>query len=189
MVTVSLRASGGFSGSVGLVASAVDGAGVAIPGWTVTLDKATVDVAADGTATAVATVKIPSDSAEAAGTVKIDTTSTLGPKSLTSAVTVAKQLSVNLTLNGTNCVYPAQMVGTVKVPNGTKLRWVNGDATSAITIHLGGGIAGLSHEQGTTAPGAAYEQTVNAATGTTDWYCHNRNDPKNMLLQAVPAAP
>jgi hypothetical protein len=186
MVTVTLQASGGFSGSVGLTASAVDGGGVAIPGWAVTLDKSTVDIAADGSAMVVATVKIPSDSAVATGTLKVDTTSSVGPASRTSAVTVTKQLTVNLTLNGANCVYPTDMVGTVKVPNGTKIRWVNGDATSNITVHISAGIGGLNHQQGATPPAGVYEQTVAATSGTTDWYCHNRNDPKNMNLQAVP---
>ena len=186
MVTVTLHASGGFSGSVGVTATAVDAGSVAIPGWTVTLDKSTVDIAADGSANVVATVKIPSDSAVATGTLKVDTTSSLGPVSHTAAVNVTKQLTVNLTLNGANCVYPAAMVGTVKVANGTKIRWVNGDAAANLTVHISAGIGGLNHEQGATPPAGVYEQTVSATSGTTDWYCHNRNDPKNMNLQATP---
>jgi hypothetical protein len=186
MVTVTLRASGGFSGPVGITATAVDASSAAIPGWTVTLDKTTVNVAADGTATVVATVQIPSDSAAATGTLKVDTTSSLGPASQTAPVNVAKQLTVNLTLNGTNCVYPTAMVGTIKVANGTKIRWVNGDAAANLTVHISAGIGGLNHEQGATPPAGVYEQTVSATSGTTDWYCHNRNDPKNMNLQAVP---
>ena len=186
MVTVTFHASGGFSGQVGITATAVDASSAAIPGWTVTLDKSTVDVAADGTAIAVATVQIPSDSAVATGTLKVDTTSSLGPTSLTAPVNVAKQLTVNLTLNGANCVYPANMVGTVKVANGTKIRWVNGDAAANITVHISAGIGGLNHQQGATPPAGVYEQTVAATSGTTDWYCHNRNNPNNMNLQAVP---
>jgi len=178
MVTVTLAASGGFSGSVGLVASAVDSAGAAIPGWTVTLDKATVDMAADSTATAVATVKIPSDSAATTGSVKIETTSSLGAiPAATSAVTVAKQLSIKMTLNGADCVYPAATLGTVKVTQGTKIRWVNNSGGN-LTIHINGGIAGLSHQQGATPDGGVFEQTVGAASGTSpDWYCHTKNDP------------
>jgi hypothetical protein len=187
MVTVSLQASGGFSGAVNLAATAVDGAGTAIPGWTVALDKSTVDVAANGAATVVASVKVPSDSVATTGTVKIDATSSLGTTSMTSSVSVAKQLTVNLTLNNGNCVYPAAMVGTVKVSNGTKIRWVNGAAADNITIHITAPqVAGLNHEQGATAPGGAYEQTVAGSTGKTDWYCHNLNNPNNMFLQAVP---
>jgi len=187
MVTVTLAASGGFSGAVTLAASAVDGAGAVLPGWTVTLDRSTVDVAANGTATAVATVKVPSDAVAAQGMVKIDATSSLGATTKMSTVNVAKQLTVNLTLNGTNCVYPAGMVGTVRVAQGTKIRWVNGDTTANITIHVTEPrITGLAHQQGATPPGGAYEETVGAGTGTTDWYCHNRNNPNNMLIQAIP---
>src|ERR1043166_952724 len=130
MVTATVKASGGFAGSVSLVASVVDGAGAALPGWAATLDKSTVDVAKDGTATVVATVKVPSDSAAALGKVQIDATSSLGTSSSASMFNVAKQITVNLTLNGANCVYPTDMAGTLKVANGTKLRWVNGDATN-----------------------------------------------------------
>jgi plastocyanin len=184
MVTVTLTGAGGFSGSVALVASAVDDAGAAITGWTVSLDKSSVDVAANGTATAVATVKIPSDSKVMAGKVKVDATSSLGTTSLTSAVTVAPTLTVNVVRNGQACTYPTDMVGTVSVPSGTTIRWVN-DATSTgnITVHITENkIGGLAHEQGATAPGGVYMQTVTGATGTTDWYCHNLNDPKNMNL-------
>src|SRR6187397_1898618 len=58
MVTVTAQASGGFSGPVTLTAAVVDAGGTAMPGWTISLNNATVDVPLDGTATAVATVKI-----------------------------------------------------------------------------------------------------------------------------------
>ncbi|HET7501992.1 MAG TPA: hypothetical protein VFK02_13340 [Kofleriaceae bacterium] len=189
MVTVSLHASGGLTGPVALTASAVDGAGAALPAWTVTLDASTVELAADGTATAVATLKVPSDSAAMQGTVKVEATSAAATltTSTSSMVTVAKQLTVPLTLDAAgDCVYPKEMVGTVKVQNGTLIRWVN-NAASPVTIHITTPkIDGLTHQQGATAAGGKYEQTVAGTSGTTDWYCHNLNDPKNMLLQAVP---
>jgi hypothetical protein len=174
---------------VTLAPSAVDAAtGNALAGWTVTLDKTTVDVAADGSAMAVATVKIPSDSRAAAGTIRIDATSSLGSSRVESVATVAKQISLAVTLNGTNCVYPTAAVGTVRVLDGTKIRFENHDATQTVIFHIGGGITGLTHQGDTgTAPNSFYEQTVGAAaTGQTNWYCHNRNDPGNMLLQAAP---
>ncbi|HEU4729428.1 MAG TPA: hypothetical protein VFT22_16115, partial [Kofleriaceae bacterium] len=192
MVTVSLHASGGLTGSVALTASAVDGAGAPLAAWTVTLDKATVDLAADGTATAVATLKVPSDSAAVQGTVKVEATGGAGAvtSSASSAVSVAKVLTVPITLDANGkCVYPQSMVGTVKVKNGTLIRWLN-NSQASITIHISeqdpDKIGGLSHEQGATAAGKTYEQTVAATSGSTDWYCHNLNDPKNMRLEAVP---
>lgn len=186
MVTVTLTASGGFSGAVALTATAVDGGGTAVPGWTVTLDKPSVTLTANGTATAVATVKIPSDASAMQGTIKVGATSSLGAMSKESTVNVAKTMTVNVVNNAGTCAYPAAMVGTVKVASGTKVRWVNAGTAGNITVHISGGIGGLNHEQGATAPGAAYEQTVTGTSGTTDWYCHNLNDPKNMNLQATP---
>lgn len=188
MVTLTLQGAGGFSGTVNLTASAVDDTGAAITGWTVALDKASVDVAANGTASVVATLTVPSDSTATAGKIKVDAASSLGTSSITSAVTVAPQMTVNLVRTANTCAYPAGMVGTIKVKTGTTIRWVN-DATSSgnITVHITENkIAGLAHEQGATAPGATYMQTVTGTSGTTDWYCHNLNDPKNMNLTVVP---
>lgn len=187
MVTVTLQASGGFSGEVTLVASAVDGGGAPVPGWAVTLDKPSVTLVANGSATAVATVKIPSDAASMAGTIKVDATSSLGAMSKTSTVNVTKQLTVNVVNNTGTCAYPPNMAGTVKVASGTKIRFVNNGTANNITFHITEGkIAGLAHEQGATAPGSAYEQTVIGTTGTTNWYCHNQSDPGGLNLQATP---
>lgn len=190
MVTVTLKSSGGFTGDATLTASVVDAAGTAVPGWTVALDKATVTVAANGTATAVATVKVPSDAAALTGTVKVDVTSSLGSVSAKSDVTAAQVLTIPLTLDAGKCVYPARTLGTVKVRNGTKISWLNKDAAESITIHINGGITGLTHQQGVTMPGKTYDQTVASTTGTSpDWYCHNRNDPgaaNGSSLQATP---
>jgi predicted RecA/RadA family phage recombinase len=192
MVTLTLRASGGFSGAVTLAASAVDTAGAPITGWTVTLDKTTVDVPADGSATAVATLKIPSAINAAAGTVKIDTTSSLGASAVQSAVTVAKQITYTMALNGTRCIYPVPAGSTTTIAQGTKVRWVNSDPANRITIHIGGiannPIAGFNHEPdpGMAPSGGSYEQTANSATGAVDWYCHNRDGSQGITLKAAP---
>jgi cysteine-rich repeat protein len=187
MVTVSLQSGNGFAGQVTLAPSVVDANGNALAGWTVTLDKTTVDVAANGTASAVATIKIPSDTRAASGTIKIDATSSLGVEHIQSVATVAKQISFPVTLNGTQCVYPTYAVGTVRVLSGTTLRFENKDAAQNMIFHIGTGVGGLSHQPDSgTAPGAAYTQTVTGTSGQVDWYCHNRNNPGNMLLQAQP---
>lgn len=190
MITVTLTSTGGFAGSVGLAASVVDTAGVAIPGWTITMP-ATVDLAANGTQTAVATLKLPSTGA-LAGTVKIDATTTLGVEHIESTVAVQKQITftVNFNAGANQCVYPTDAVGNVNVQQGTKIRFLDNDATANMIFHIddnAGSIAGLTHQgNGGTAAGTAYEQTVGAATGTAKWYCHNRNDPGNLRLTAVP---
>jgi hypothetical protein len=178
MLTVTLQGSGGFAGPVTLAASVVDGGGAALPGWAVTLDKTTVDVAADGTAQAVATVKIPSQAA-LGGTVKIDATSSLGAKSVVSQVTVANQLSLTMSVVGTTCGPSAAT--SLTIAQGTKVRWVNGDAAQRITIHIeppkGEGIPGFDHEPDPgMAPGGTYVQIAGAnaggSTGQITWYCH-----------------
>jgi len=193
MVTVTLQGSGGFAGSVGLTASVVDpAAGTPITGWTVALDKSTVDVAADGTATAVATLTIPSQSTLLAGSIKIEATApgqTVPPAM--SNVTVAKQLSLPMILAGTTCAQDTNKALTIS--QGTKVVWKNGDAAKRITIHIqsGGGtqgISGFAHEPdpGMTPTTGTYEQTANG-TGTITWYCHAPGTDNNRYtITAVP---
>jgi len=189
MVTVTLKSTGGFTGDATLAASVVDAAGAVVPGWTVALDKATVTLAANGTATAVATVKIPSNATALAGTVKVDVTSSLGATSTKSDLTAAQTLTIPVTLDAGKCVYAQRTQGTIPVKANTKIVWLNQDTASNITVHIttgpGTGIAGLNHEGGVTLPGKTYEQTVTGAgaSGTTDWYCHNLNNDKTNFLK------
>jgi hypothetical protein len=75
----------------------------------------------------------------------------------------------------------------VRVLSGTKLRFENKDAAQNVVFHITGGLTGLAHQADPgTPPGGVYEQTLTATSGQTDWYCHNRNNPGNMLLQAQP---
>ena len=184
MITVQLGAAGGFSGAVNLTATAVDAANAPIPGWTVTLDKATVTLAENGNGTAIATLTVPSENKGLAATVKIDATSSLGAQQVTSAVTVANQLTIPMTLNGGQCVYPT--AGTVNVTVGSKVRWLN-KATSNVTIHIAGNASGFQHQADPgTAPNAAYEQTATTAGAAFSWYCHAPGPTvNNLLLRAV----
>lgn len=189
MVTLTLASEGGFSGDVGITGRAVDGAGVAIPGWTVTVD-ATANIAAGGSSQVVASVVVPSNSASLTGEIKFDITSALGTETVSSAVTAANQISFSITLNGNNCVYPAKAVGNIEVAAGTKVRFVNDSTAGNIIIHQSEGvITGVSHQgNGGTAPGTAYELNTNGrvagSNGTSNWYCHDRNNPNNMRLVA-----
>lgn len=187
MITVSLAAAGGFSGPVSLAGSVVNAAGDPIPGWTVAFDNASVNVPADGTGTAIATLTVPSTNKGLSATVKIDATGTgVAAKQATSAVTALNQITFPMTLTGGQCDYPA--AGTVNVTIGTKIRWLN-TATSNVTIHVGGGTAnGVNHQADPgTAPNAAYEQTVSGTpAGTISWYCHAPGPTvNNRLLQPV----
>ena len=186
MVTVTLGAAGGFAGPVSLAATVVDGAGVAIPGWTVALDKPSIDVPANGGGTAIATVTVPSTNKGLTGTVKIDVTAAGVPaKQVTTAVTALNQITIPMTLSGGQCVYPA--AGTVPVTVGTKVRWLN-KAAANLTIHIGGNTNGFAHQPDPgSAPNAAYEQTVTGTPGgPITWYCHAPGPTvNNLLLQAV----
>lgn len=186
MITVTLGASGGFSGAVNLTGTAVDANNQPLPGWTVAFNTPTVNLSANGNTNAVATLTIPSEARGLAGTVKITATSSLGAVEKTSAVTVANQLTIQMTLNNGLCVYPA--AGTINVLAGTKVRWLNKAATN-VTIHIGnGGANGFNHQADPgTAPNGVYEQTATGAPGgNITWYCHAPGPTvSNLLLKVV----
>jgi cysteine-rich repeat protein len=194
-VNVTLTASGGFSGAVTLAGSALDGSNAAITGWTVSFDSTSVSVPLNGTATAVATLTIPSQNMGLAGTLKIDATDTLGTQSVMTAVTVANQVTytMHIDLATATFTYPAVYATQQGNPDlisvGTKVRWYN-DGTANFVVHIGNtnnGAYGLTHQgqsptglaDPTTEPGTAYEQTATAASSPNvlDWYFHDPNDP------------
>jgi plastocyanin len=114
--------------------------------------------------------------------VKIDAMSTLPAVSVTSAVTVANQITINVTANAGGCVYPTSTAMRVKA--GSKVRFINKFAANNITIHSNGGAQGIPHEPDPGhAPNTPYEKTF-SGSGTFDWYCHapgpnmNANNPK-----------
>jgi plastocyanin len=190
MVTVTLTAAGGFAGQVTLAGRAVDSVGATLPGWNVSLDKSTVDIAADGSATAVVTLKVPSQTGALAGTLKIDATSSLGAVAAISAVSVTQQISLTMTAPGATCA--ASDYKALTISQGTKIRWVNGQVGKRITIHVdppdNEGINGFDHQDdpGMAANGGTYEQTA-AGTGQITWYCHAPgNDANRYTITAVP---
>jgi plastocyanin len=185
IVNVTLTGSGGFSGAVGVQASAVDTTGTAIPGWTVTVDQASVTLAENGTATVKATMMVPTDSAMLTGTLKVDVSSSLPAISKSADVTVANQVTLVLTSNAQGqCVYPAPAVTNIKV--GTKVIWTNmsSDNTFVLRIHSNGA-AGIAHEQVDTPVNQSYEQTA-TSVGNDGWYCHTPgNDPGNLRINVT----
>jgi plastocyanin len=181
-------------GAVALTGKVVDGAGADVTGWTVTLP-ASVDVPPDGQQTAVVTVKVPSAISVTAATLKIGATTTLGTETAESAVTANKVLTwtVNFNAGANQCVYPAAAVGTVDVTNGTKIRFLNNDTTSRITIHVQGdpnSPDNFNHQPDPgSAPGTAYGQTP-TSTGNVEWYCHSPGPTVNNLkVQVLAPAP
>jgi hypothetical protein len=186
MITATVTGSGGFSGAVTLTATVVDTATNApIPGWTVALDNATLNLAANGTATAVAVLTVPSENRGLNATVKFDANSSAGAKQVASTVTATNQITIPVTLNNGQCVYPA--AGTINVIANTKVRWRNA-ATANITIHVNGNQNGVAHQPDPgSAPNTVYEQTITGNPGNAfSWYCHAPGPTvNNLLLRAV----
>jgi plastocyanin len=184
MVTVTFQASGGFSGAVNLTATAVDAGGAPITGWTVVLNSATVNIAENGTGSAVATLQIPGNATALTGKVKIDVVSSLGTVSKTSDVTALKQITLNITESPQGaCVYPTTNKD-ITIKTGTKVRFTNKFTTQDNIIIHGNGV--VPHENiaaGGNGPNGAYELTFNTA-GNGSWYCHSpgpdlgNNNPK-----------
>jgi hypothetical protein len=200
-LTVTVTGSGGFTGDVNLAATVVDGTNAPLAAWTVALDTPTVTLTENGTATAVATLTIPSENKALAGSVKIDATSSADAASVSSAITAANQVTFAVTQNNGNCVYPTTQA--TNVTYGTKIRFLNNTNDLTTIIHVngvtagGGGLGtgdpdtlGIPHEnQGGPgeAVGAAYEGILTKPTQATtsvglSWYCHTPGPSRNLLL-------
>jgi hypothetical protein len=157
--------------------------------WTVTFASPTVTVPMNGTATAVATLKIPSRNVGLAGKVKLDLTSSLGTQTVTTDVTAQNQVTFAFKVDpNIGCVFPADAGNAAnKVPLsiGTKIRWFN-EGTAGVdqdfVIHVNASpVNGVTHQNQTpngladptTEPGTAYEQMSSGSAGATlSWYCH-----------------
>lgn len=196
-LTVTITGSGGFSGVVNLAASVVDGSNAPLPAWTVALDTSMVTLTQNGTATAVATLTIPSENKGLTGTVKIDATSSTDPASASSAITAANQVTFAVTQNNTQCEYPTTQATNVTV--GTKVRFLNNTNNLTTIIHVNGAAAdgqatadtlGIPHESqgGPGQPvGSAYEGILqappnNSTTVGLTWYCHTQGPSRQALL-------
>jgi cysteine-rich repeat protein len=175
MITVTLTGQGGFGEAVNLTGTIVDAAGATVPGWTVTFNPATVNVPVDGTATAVATVKVPSVNQGLIGIVKINAASSLGTTTAAdSTFTALNQVSFDIRNNGAQCANDFSLT-PVSVKVGTMVRFVNKFTTGLVTVHVQDGTAsGVPHEPDPGhAPNTAYERTITAVgNGTFTWYCH-----------------
>lgn len=194
LIMVTVKGSGGFSGNVALSAAIVDANDAPLAGWTVDFSSPSVTLAADGTGTAVATLKIPAKNAGLAGSVKIigTSTATAGTNTAVASVTALNQVTFAVKVDAATgkCVYPAD-AGTTGAPValalGTKVRFFN-TGTANLEIHSGGVISHQGQNpNGTADPvteaNTAYEQQPTGA-GAATWYCHapatdlGANDPR-----------
>lgn len=188
-IIVALTGSGGFGGAAALSASISDPNGNPLPGWTIALDRTTVQVPQNGTAIAVATVTTPSENRGLVGTARFAVTSSAATGTFVAAasVTAENQITLPIAIAGGQCIYPAP--STVTVTIGTKLRWLNNPTnTSNLSIHVDSNPYGVYHQATDPgcAPGAAYEQTVTGTPSTSfRWYCHSPGPIANNLIQPV----
>ena len=184
---LTLTSMNGFAGTVNLTPTVVDANNAAITGWTVTTAMPSVDLAADASMQVAATLDIPSQNMGLTGTLQIDAadpTGAVATQSVTSAITVANQVSFVVKENGNGqCVYPTGLsnANPVKVTVGSKVRFVN-MSPGTIEIHSNGAGEGICHENqpcngdpatpGTLNTNDVYVQTAKSAGGAFSWYCH-----------------
>jgi len=190
-IAVTVTGAGGFHGDVTLAASMVDANDAALTGWTVNLVPAKVTLSENGTAAAMATVTIPSMSANLTGTLKVTSTSaaTQGTTSASSALTAVDAITFPVKFDAaTNgCIYPADggtIANPVVIARTTKIRFFN-TGTQDIVIHVNSASGGVPITHQGQAPGGqadpkteantAYEQTPigPSPAGGTSWYCHD----------------
>jgi plastocyanin len=129
---------------------------------------------------------IPSDNEALTPTVKLSLASTAAASDVTSAFTIANQVTFNIEA-GTGTARPH--AGTLPLPNsrltihnGTKVIFHNADGTSH-RIHADGGI---THEPDELTTGNDYVATP---TSNASWYCHDHENPMagdTRIIEVIP---
>lgn len=173
-VTVTLTATNGFAGPVTLAGSLTSTDGSTLEGWTLSFDATTVDVPLNGSATALATIAIPTLNRGLAANVTIAATSAAGVASVATTISVANQYTIDVAVNNAGqCVYPP--AGTTHLNVGTELRWLNNGASAPFVIHADGNTAGCPHQNPSTPtlPGSSYTCTLSGSSAPFAWYCHS----------------
>lgn len=177
VITLTFTSSGGFAGDVAIASSLVDGAGAPLTAGGLTVaGQPSVTLAANGTATAMYTVKIPGNASgtQLTANLKLDVSSTLGSSSHMSAFTIQPILAVPYPagLAGNVAAHPLRNL-TITVKKGAQLVFKNADTTSHITHGEGvfphenqdekvGGLAGNTYTL----------DTSKLATGSGKVGCH-----------------
>lgn len=162
--TVTLTSSH-FAGAVDLAATG------ASAGWTVTFDTPSVTLADGGTATATATVRVPSngDAAPTGAALTFGATSPAYSSSGSAALTVTNDFNVDIGAVGGGQHFGALRGTTLRLKAGTRLHIRNND-TIAHRIHSGGGVGGFDHQAANMNGGGSYD--VTPTDGADSFYCH-----------------
>jgi len=168
-LTLTVQSMNGFAGTVTIAPSVMDGT-TAVTGWTLTPNPATVTLTDGSSQTVQLSVKVPTDTASLAPSVKVDLTSSAATATVSSAFTVAKQVTI-LIASGTGTGAPHTGLPSTNTPlrirTGTKLVFHNADGIQHV-IH---GDGGIPHEN-TAAGQPNTDYTVTVSNDAT-WYCHD----------------
>lgn len=177
-LVVTLTSVNGYTGTVSVTPSMMDGT-TPLTGYTITPTPASVDMTANGTATVMVAVKVPTDTAVLAPSLKID----LGTTNVTSTFAVANQLTINIP-SGTGTAAPHAGLPAINSPirirRGAMLIFHNADGIPHV-IHADGGIP---HEN--TALGLPNTDYKVTPTDSATWYCHDHEgggSARSVLVQ------
>ncbi len=165
---VTIQSMNGFTGTVNVTPSMLSGA-TAMTGFTITPNPASVTLEDGASQQVELTVKIPTDAASLSPTLKVDLGGGATTASISSAFTVANQVTVNIAAGtgmGNHLSLPATNA-PIRIRQGTKIVFHNADGIQHV-IHGNGGIP---HEN-TAAGGAGTDYTV-TPSGDATWYCHS----------------
>jgi hypothetical protein len=170
-IDLTLTASDGFSGLVGLSGSLLDAEGNPMTGWSLSVEPTMLDVPLDGVAIASARLTIPVQNRGLAATARFVASSAagVGTHSADVSVTALNQYTIGLAVSQGQCVYPP--AGTLSLTQGTKLRWLN-LGSEDWSIHTNGFAGTCPHQVNTTPAGGSYDCSLTAVTSGS-WYCHS----------------
>jgi hypothetical protein len=176
IVTLTLTSGGSFAGDVTVTPSLVDSAGTALADGITVTGQATVALTANNTATAMYSVKIPTNAtgADLTATIKLDVSSSAGTKQLTAALNVAAVYNVTYAagLAGNVATHPMR-AQTFSVKKGAKISLHNADAAVHIT-HADGPFPHETTSATGGLSGNTYTIDTSKLTGTTgNIGCHS----------------
>jgi hypothetical protein len=202
VANVTVTGSQGFSGLVTVAATITAGAGgAAITEWPVTLDNSMLSVTENGTASAKATIMIPStaipstDTKTLSGTLNITATpmaTTVTAATTTAALAITNALEIDMSATTADCTFPADTITGIQVAVGSTINWKNVGTANNLTIHVDGNTSGIIHQgdtgalptlggnPSTTPPGDTWPEVVSAVgSGKVTWHCHLPDDAPN----------
>lgn len=177
LITATVTGTGGFAGPVSLVATVVNAAdNTPVVGASAIFNQPSVTLTANGSTVSAVTVKLPNN-APAAVKVNVAATSSAAAVAVSSALTVANQVTLVIKKSGNgDCTYAN--IPNVEIRIGTMMRFKAGDTIPNLVIHSSGTTQGVPHQQqgGDNTPdlalGDVYSKMAGPTVGSFDWYCH-----------------